>query len=129
MPVQILRQGSSLIATVQSALTDSDAVRLQQDLMDHVSRFRSEGIILDVGSIDVLDSFAARSLRTIARMTRLRGADTVIVGLQPEIAFAMVQLGLTFDDMYTCLDLDEGLTLLDRLRTARRTPGRRGGVR
>ena len=61
-----------------------------------------------------MDSFAARSLRTIAHMTRLRGADTVIVGLQPEVAFAMVQLGLMFDDMYTALDLEEGLALLNR---------------
>jgi rsbT antagonist protein RsbS len=82
--------------------------------MERVSRYRAHGIIVDVTAIDVMDSFAARSLRTIAHMTRLRGADTVIVGLQPEVAFAMVQLGLVFDDMYTALDLEEGLALLNR---------------
>jgi rsbT antagonist protein RsbS len=82
--------------------------------MERVSRFRAHGIIVDVTAIDVMDSFAARSLRTIAHMTRLRGADTVIVGLQPEVAFAMVQLGLAFDDMHTALDLEEGLALLNR---------------
>jgi rsbT antagonist protein RsbS len=114
MPVPILKQGAILIASVQAALTDSDTERLRQDLMEQVSRFRAQGIIVDVTAIDVMDSFAARSLRTIAHMTRLRGADTVIVGLQPEVAFAMVQLGLMFDDMYTALDLEEGLALLNR---------------
>ncbi|HWF71142.1 MAG TPA: STAS domain-containing protein [Mycobacterium sp.] len=114
MPVPILKQGPILIASVQAALTDSDTERLRYDLMERVSRFRAQGIIVDVTAIDVMDSFAARSLRTIAHMTRLRGADTVIVGLQPEVAFAMVQLGLIFDDMYTALDLEEGLALLNR---------------
>jgi rsbT antagonist protein RsbS len=114
MPVPILKQGAILIATVQAALTDSDTERLRQDLMEQVSRFRAQGIIVDVTAIDVMDSYAARSLRTVAHMTRLRGADTVIVGLQPEVAFAMVQLGLAFDGMHTALDLEEGLVLLNR---------------
>src|SRR5262249_31061021 len=114
MPVPILKQGAILIATVQAALTDSETERRRHDIMERVSRFRAQGIIVDVTAIDVMDSFAARSLRTIAHMTRLRGADTVIVGLQPEVAFAMVQLGLAFDDMNTALDLEEGLALLNR---------------
>ena len=128
MPVPILKQGSILIASVQAALTDSDAERLRYDLMERVSLFRAQGIIVDVTAIDVMDSFAARSLRTIAHMTRLRGADTVIVGLQPEVAFAMVQLGLTFDDMNTALDLEEGLARLNRqLGLGKSTIGRDGG--
>lgn len=121
MPVPILKQGAILIASVQAALSDSDAERLRYDLMERVSRFRAQGIIVDVTAIDVMDSFAARSLRTIAHMTRLRGADTVIVGLQPEVAFAMVQLGLAFDDMNTALDLEEGIALLNR-QLAQRKP-------
>jgi rsbT antagonist protein RsbS len=129
MPVPILKQGAILIASVQAALTDSDTERLRQDLMEQVSRFRAQGIIVDVTAIDVMDSFAARSLRTIAHMTRLRGADTVIVGLQPEVAFAMVQLGLAFDDMNTALDLEEGLAVLNRRQRAvgKSTIGRDGG--
>jgi rsbT antagonist protein RsbS len=128
MAVPILKQGTILIASVQAALSDSDTEQLQHDLMERVSRFRAHGINIDVTAIDVMDSFAARSLRTIAHMTRLRGADTVIVGLQPEVAFAMVQLGLAFDDMYTALDLEEGLALLNR-KLADRKPaiGRDGG--
>ena len=127
MPVPILKQGAILIASVQAALTDSDTERLRQDLMEQVSRFRAQGIIVDVTAIDVMDSFAARSLRTIAHMTRLRGADTVIVGLQPEVAFAMVQLGLMFDDMYTALDLEEGLALLNKQLGLGKSIGRDGG--
>jgi rsbT antagonist protein RsbS len=128
MPVPILKQGAILIATVQAALTDSDTERLRYDLMERVSRFRAQGIIVDVTAIDVMDSFAARSLRTIAHMTRLRGAETVIVGLQPEVAFAMVQLGLAFDDMNTALDLEEGIALLNRQMGMRKsTIGRDGG--
>jgi rsbT antagonist protein RsbS len=90
--VPILKQGSYLIASIQAAMTDSEALSLQDDLMDQVSRYRSRGIIVDVTALDVMDSFAARSLRTIAHMTDLRGAVTVIVGIQAEVAFAMVQL-------------------------------------
>jgi rsbT antagonist protein RsbS len=78
-----------------------------------VGQYRARGIIVDLTALDLMDSFAARSLRTIAHMTRLRGADTVVVGVQPEVAFAMVQLGLTFEDVYTALDLEEGLRFLD----------------
>ena len=114
MPVPILKQGQILIATVRNALSDSDTELFRERLMQRVTEYRAQGIIVDVTAIDVMDSFAARSLRTIAHMTRLRGADTVIVGLQPEVAFAMVQLGLAFDDMNTALDLEEGLALLNR---------------
>lgn len=120
MPVPILKQGAILIATVQAALTDSDTERLRKDLMEQVGRFRAQGIIVDVTAVDVMDSYAARSLRTVAHMTRLRGADTVIVGVAPEVAFAMVQLGLTFEGMHTALDLEEGLALLNRQLGARK---------
>jgi rsbT antagonist protein RsbS len=123
MPVPILKQGTYLIATIQSALSDSDALRLQDDLMEQVGRFRSRGIIVDVTALDVMDSFAARSLRTLAHMTSLRGAHTVIVGIQPEVAFAMVQLGITFEDIQTSLDLEEGLAFLNRRPDAGRRDG------
>ena len=122
MPVPILKQGQILIATVRSALTDSETDLFRERLMDRVTQSRAQGIVVDVTAIDVLDSFAARSLQTIARMTRLRGAVTVIVGLQPEVAFAMVQLGLAFDDMHTALDLEEGLVLLNRQLRLKKPP-------
>jgi rsbT antagonist protein RsbS len=118
MVVPILKQGDFLIATIQSALTDDDLLQLRDDLAEQVGRFRSRGVIVDVTVLDVMDSFAARTLRALAHMVGLRGAQTVIVGIQPEVAFAMVQLGLTLGDVATALDLEEGLALLDR-RTKR----------
>jgi rsbT antagonist protein RsbS len=114
MPVPILKQGNYLIASIQAAMSDTDAEQLQDDLINRVGRFRSKGIIVDVTAVDVMDSFAARSLRTIAHMTNLRGAETVVVGIQPEVAFAMVQLGMNFEDVHTALDLEEGLAFLNR---------------
>jgi len=112
--VPILKQGDVLIATIQAALTDADLLQLRTSLVQYVVRSRSRGVIVDVTSLDVMDSFASRTLREIAQMIRLRGADTVIVGIQPEVAFAMVQLGLKLEDVSTALDLEEGLAYLNQ---------------
>src|SRR3989338_9234353 len=113
MEVPILKQGHYLIATFQAALTDEDLLKLQDALVERVGKFRSRGVIVDVTALDVMDSFAARTLRALAHMVRLRGADTVIVGVQPEVAFAMVQLCLTLEGVATALDLEEALLLLN----------------
>jgi rsbT antagonist protein RsbS len=120
MTVPILKQSQFLIASVQAALSDSEMREFQRDLMDRVTRTRSRGVIIDVTGMDVIDSFASRSLRNISHMTRLRGAETVIVGVQPEVAFTMVQLGMTLEDVRTALDLEEALHYLEQQR-------RRGG--
>jgi len=112
MAVPILKQGNYLIATIQSALTDRDLLQLRDDLAERVGRLRSRGVIVDVTVLDVMDSFAVRTLRGMAQLVRLRGAETVIVGLQPEVAFAMVQLGLDLGEVSTALDLEEGLEVL-----------------
>jgi rsbT antagonist protein RsbS len=123
MPVPILKQGQVLIVSMQASMSDLDLVQLKDDLADRVGRFRSSGVVIDVSGLDVMDSFATRTLRGIAHTTRLRGAETVIVGIQPDVAFAMVQLGLTMDDVGTALDLEEGLALVGRKPEAR--PGLR----
>jgi rsbT antagonist protein RsbS len=112
--VPILKQGQYLIASIQAALSDQDLLQLRDALAEKVGRFRSRGVIVDVTVLDVMDSFASRTLRDLAHMTRLRGAETVIVGIQPEVAFAMVQLGLTLEGVDTALDLEEGLAFLDK---------------
>jgi rsbT antagonist protein RsbS len=112
--VPILKQGQFLIATVQAGLTDSDLLQFRGAVVEQVVRSRSRAVIMDVTSLDVMDSFASRTLREIAQMIRLRGAETVIVGIQPEVAFAMVQLGLTLADVATALDLEEGLAYLNQ---------------
>ncbi len=116
MEVPILKQGQFLIATIQAALSDKDLLHLRRALIEKVIAFRSQGVVVDVTALDVMDSFATRTLRDIANMIRLRGADTVIVGIQPEVAFAMVQLGMTMEGIATALDLEEGLAHL-QIRT------------
>lgn len=112
MLVPILKQGDYLIASIQSELSDADLLKLRDDLVRRVSEFRSRGVIVDVTVLDVMDSFATRTLRSMAHMVMLRGAETVIVGIQPEVAFSMVQLGLRLEGVTTALDLEEGLSLL-----------------
>lgn len=113
MAVPILKQSHYLIATIQSALNDPDLLELRDALVDKVGKLRSKGVIVDVTAMDVVDSFATRTIRDLAYMIKLRGAETVIVGMQPEVAFAMVQLGITLEDVATALDLEEGLEYLN----------------
>jgi rsbT antagonist protein RsbS len=124
MPVPILKQGGVLIASIQAALTDRDLLQLRDELSDKVGRLRAHGVVIDVTALDVIDSFAARTLRGVAETTKLRGAQTVIVGIQPEVAMAMVQLGLTLGGVATALDLEEGL---EWLAPRAREGGIRGG--
>ena len=109
--VSILTQGSYLIASVHTALDDGQLVRFQRDLIERIGAQRARGVVIDVAALDVLDSFGSRTLRDIARMSRLRGAETVIVGIAPELAVSMVRLGLHLE-LPTALDLEEGLGYL-----------------
>ena len=111
--VSILRQGYYLVASVHTALDDSQMIRFQGDLIEQIGQHRSRGVIIDVAALDVLDSFGSMTLRNIAEMSRLRGALTVIVGIQPDVALAMVQLGMGTGTVPTALDLEEGLDFLN----------------
>jgi len=119
MLVSVLRQGDFLIASIHTALDDEEMVRFQQDVVARIGRERSRGIIIDVAALDVLDSFGSRCLRNLAHMARLRGAETVIVGIQPDVAFVMVQLGTDLE-IHTALDLEEGLERLEELTSGGR---------
>ena len=123
--VSILRQGGYLIASIHTALDDTQLQRFQRDLIEQVGRYRARGIIIDVAALDVLDSFGSRTLRNIAEMARLRGAITVIVGIQPDVAFAMVLLGMDTGSVHTALDLEEGLAHLARSAGSGPPPGPR----
>jgi rsbT antagonist protein RsbS len=118
--VSILRQGPYLIASIHTALDDTQMDRFREDLIEQIGQHRSRGVIIDVAALDVLDSFGARTLRTIGEVARLRGAVTVIVGIQADVAFAMVSLGMSTGTLETALDLEEGLDYLDS-RVTRRT--------
>jgi rsbT antagonist protein RsbS len=118
----ILRQGPHLIASIHTALDDSQLVRFQRDLVERIGSDRARGVVIDVAALDVLDSFGSRTLRDIGEMARLRGAMTVIVGIQPDVAFAMVELGMDTGRVVTALDLEEGLAELDQIIAAPPVP-------
>jgi rsbT antagonist protein RsbS len=115
MRASILKQNKNLIASVQGSMTDADMMQLREELALGVRRHRSTGVLVDVTLLDVMDSFAVRTIRGIAQMVKLLGAQCTIVGIQPDVAFSMVQLGLTLEGTTTALDLEDGLDLLQSL--------------
>jgi rsbT antagonist protein RsbS len=119
MFVSILRQGDFLIASIHAALDDAELIRFQDDLVRQIGERRAHGIVIDVAALDVLDSFASSALRDLAQMARLRGAVTVIVGIRPDVAFAIVQLGMSLR-IHTALDLEEGLLYLESVTAGSR---------
>jgi rsbT antagonist protein RsbS len=122
MFVSILQQGDFLIASIHAALDDTEFVRFQEDLLEKVGTSRAKGIIIDIAALDVLDSFGSKSLRDLATMARLRGAAMVLVGIQADVAFAIVRLGMHLD-IHSALDLEEGLGYLEDVTSGDRTGG------
>ena len=124
MSVAVLRQGRYLIASIQSDLTDREVLALRDDIADRVGRMRALGVVVDVTALDVIDSFVARALRSIAQIARLKGAHALVVGIQPDVAVAMVQFRLDMRPLQAALDLDEALELLDRWTDETHADGR-----
>jgi rsbT antagonist protein RsbS len=124
MSVAILREGDYLIASILSDLSDNEVVEMRNELTELVGRYRSRGLVIDVGALDVIDSFVARALRAIVLTVKLRGADTVIVGIQPDVAIAMVQFRLNLGPLRVALDLDAAKALLDRMTRGDAEDGR-----
>jgi rsbT antagonist protein RsbS len=122
MSVPVLQQGHTLIVMIQAALTDAELDTLRTDLARQVGEKRILALVVDVSALDVMDSFATRTLLAITKVARLRGARALIVGIQPDVAFAMVQLGLTLEGVDTALDLDEALAIIAERQ--RRSPSR-----
>lgn len=120
MPVPLLKQGRVVIASLRSSLSDNDWEIFRQKLVRQTGEWRSQGAVVDLTAMDVIDSYAARSVRDLVAMLRLRGVEAVVVGIQPEVAFAMVQLGLRLDGVPVAMDLEEGLEALARRLKARR---------
>ena len=114
MAVAILREGDLLIASIESDLSDSEVIALRDDLTRMVGDHRIQGIVIDVAALDVIDSFVARALRAIVLTARLRGAETVIIGIQPDVAIAMVQFRLNLEPLRAALDLDAAKVILLR---------------
>jgi rsbT antagonist protein RsbS len=114
MAVPILKQGDCLVVAIHDELPDAGWHELRADLLARAARFRSRGVLIDVSAMEVMDSFATRMLDGIARMLRFRGAQKVVAGIQPEVAFAMAQLGLGLPNTGTALDMDDGFAELRR---------------
>ena len=108
----ILRLGGYLIASVHTGLDDYQLTSFRREIVDEVGRRKTRGVVIDLAAVDVLDSFACIAVRQITQMVRLRGAKTVVVGLAPDIAFAMVKLGADLGAACTAADVDEGLHVL-----------------
>jgi rsbT antagonist protein RsbS len=124
MAIPIMKLGRYLIASLQSAVTDRELADLLDELARRVGDIEAVGVVVDITAVDVVDSFTLRTLIDIAGITRLRGAETVIVGMPPDVAFSMIQLGLRLDGVKTALDLEEGLALLGHRTEVERTDAR-----
>ena len=122
--LSILTQGGYLIASIHTALDDSQLERFQRDLIDQIGRRRARGVVIDVGALDVLDSFACHTLRKLAQVARLRGAETVVVGIRPDVAIALLQLNLNMQPLRPALDPDDALAALDSITRGGRRDGR-----
>ena len=118
-PGSILRLGGYLIASVHTGLDDYQFMSFRREIVDEVSRRETRGVVIDLAAVDVLDSFACMAVRQITQMVGLRGAESVVVGVAPDVAFAMVKLGVDLGTARTAADVDEGLHMLQLQLTRR----------
>ncbi len=112
--IPILKIGDVLIASIQVALHDSSAVQFKEDLLNRIYETKARGLIVDLTAVEVVDSFIGRLISDIASMAGLMGTRVVITGLQPAVAITLVELGLELPQVLTALNLEKGLTMLQR---------------
>ena len=115
MPVEripIIRMGRWLLVTIQVDMYDQLAMTLQNDLTEQIARQGSEGVLVDISALEIVDSFIGRMIANTAAMARVLGADTVLVGMQPAVAITLVELGLALDGVRTALNVERGMALL-----------------
>ena len=117
--IPILKMGSFLLVTIQVDMYDELALSLQDDLTARIAKERARGVLLDISSLDVVDSFIGRMISNISSMARVLGAQTVVVGMRPAVAITLVELGLQLQGVLTALNVDKGMALL-RSRVADR---------
>lgn len=111
--IPIIKMGDFLLVSIQVDMHDRLAMALQDDLTIRVAKERSKGVLIDISSLDVVDSFIGRMLDNIAAMTRALGTETVVVGMQPAVAITIVELGLSLENIYTAVNVDKGMALLE----------------
>ena len=118
--IPILRMGPYLLVTIQVDMHDRLALALQDDLTNMISRTGARGVLIDISSLDVVDSFIGRMLANIAQMSRILDAHTVVVGMRPAVAITLVELGMSLEGVRTALNVERGMALLQRAIAAAR---------
>ena len=113
--IPIMRIGTNVLISLQGDLDDSTVVAVESAIMREVSRDRTTGTLIDVSGLAMVDSFIARVIARMAAMTRLLGAETVIVGIQPAVAITLVEMGVAMADLNTALNAEQGMAILHRL--------------
>ena len=117
--IPILRMGDCLLVTIQVDMHDQLAMTLQSDLSQAIAARRTSCVLLDISQLEIVDSFIGRMMANTAAMARLLGAETVVVGMQPAVAITLVELGLSLRGIHTALDVERGMTLVERAAAAR----------
>ncbi len=112
--IPILKMGPFLLVTIQVDLYDRLALSLENDLIQMVSKTGARGVLIDISAVGIVDSFMGRILGNIASMSRIMDAETVVVGMQPAVAITLVELGLTLSGVYTALNVERGMELLNK---------------
>ncbi|SEQ90955.1 rsbT antagonist protein RsbS [Lentzea xinjiangensis] len=118
--VPILKIGGVLLVSIQIDLHDQSVLALQEDLAEKISATGAHGVVIDISAVEIVDSFIGRMFATIASISRLFDADTVVVGMRPAVAITLVELGLTLGGVRTALDLERGMKILGQLGRQRR---------
>jgi rsbT antagonist protein RsbS len=117
--VPVLRLGDALLVSIQVDLQDDDVLALQEELAERIVAHGSRGVIIDISAVDIVDSFIGRMFSSIAALSRVLDAETVVVGMRPAVAITLVELGMSLDGVRTALDLEKGRAILERLIAAR----------
>lgn len=110
--IPILRLGDVLLVSIQVDLQDHVAVALQEDLAERIVEAGADGVLIDITALEIVDSFIGRMIATIASISKVLDAETVVVGMRPAVAITLVELGLSLSGVRTALDVDRGLTML-----------------
>jgi rsbT antagonist protein RsbS len=114
--IPILKMGDCLLVSIQVDMHDRLAMTLQDDLTERIVTTRAQGVLIDISSLEIVDSFIGRMLANIAAMARVLDADTVVVGMQPAVAITLVELGLSLNGVRTALNVEKGMALLQAAR-------------
>jgi rsbT antagonist protein RsbS len=109
--IPVLRMGKFLLITIQVDMHDKLALQLQDDVTDRITQWGSAGVLIDISSLEIVDSFIGRMLANIAAMSRILGAETVVVGMQPAVAITLVELGMSLPGIKTALSVEAGMEM------------------